>query len=85
MIPNRSEEGLVQLRISGNEATAEHVAEEIGPWEQANSHGFLLCISYNGATRCGHSESKPMLSSSVIQTRTAVAQGQKGQHRTESL
>lgn len=56
MIPNRSEEGLVQLRISGNKAIAEQVAEEIDPWGKANSHGLLLCISYNGATRCGHPE-----------------------------
>lgn len=55
MIPNRSEEGLVQSRIPENEAIAEQVAEEINPWGQANSHGLLLCISYNGATRCGHS------------------------------
>lgn len=32
MIPNRSEEGLIQSRIPENEAIAEQVAEEINPW-----------------------------------------------------
>lgn len=55
MIPNRSEEGLVQPRLPENEAIADQVAKEIDPWGEANTQVLLLCISYNGATRCGHS------------------------------